>query len=134
MFLAGSGGTGKSRIIQAFTDFARRWNSTASCVVCASTGIASILILGCTVHRAVGIRNVHKAPTIQQKTAWSEIGEMFIDEFSMVPPSFFDLIDKRLRKLKDQPDKLFGGVHMIFSGDFYQLGTLKSTKYNHCKN
>ena len=128
MFLAGSGGTGKSRIIQAFTDFARRWHSTSSCVVCASTGIASILILGCTVHAAlgVGIRNCHKAPTVQQKTAWSEIGVMFIDEFSMVSPSFFDFIDKRLRQLKDQPDKIFGGVHMILSGDFYQSGPVAS--------
>jgi hypothetical protein len=28
LFLSGSGGTGKSRVIQTFLDFARRWHST----------------------------------------------------------------------------------------------------------
>lgn len=129
MFLAGSGGTGKSRVIQAFTDFSRRWHSTATSVICASTGIASMLILGCTVHSALGLgaRGLAKDPTAVQIRAWSEIGVIFIDEFSMIGPAFFDVMEKRLRKLKEQPEKLFGGIHVILSGDFYQLGPVASS-------
>ena len=38
LYLGGSGGTGKSRVIQAFVDFARRWHSMSSHVICASPG------------------------------------------------------------------------------------------------
>lgn len=55
LYLSGSGGTGKSRIIQAFVDFSRRWHSMASHVICASSGVAAILIGGCTLHAALGI-------------------------------------------------------------------------------
>jgi hypothetical protein len=53
--------------------------------------------------------------------AWSEVGVLFIDEFSMVTPHMLGLIDTRLSQLKGEPDKLYGGVHLIFCGDFYQL-------------
>ena len=123
MFLAGSGGTGKSRVIQCFKDFARRWHSVASTVISASSGVAAMLIGGCTLHSAlgIGIRREPPKPTQQQIDAWSEVGVLFIDEFSMVTPHMLDLIDTRLRQLKGQPDKLYGGVHLIFCGDFYQL-------------
>lgn len=52
LFLSDSGGTGKSRIIQAFVDFERRWHSIASHVICASSGVATILIGGCTLNTA----------------------------------------------------------------------------------
>jgi hypothetical protein len=123
MFLAGSGGTGKSRVIQCFKDFARRWHSVASTVISASSGVAAMLIGGCTLHSAlgIGIRREPPKPTQQQIDAWSEVGVLFIDEFSMVTSHMLDLIDTRLRQLKGQPDKLYGGVYLIFCGDFYQL-------------
>jgi hypothetical protein len=123
MFLAGSGGTGKSRVIQCFKDFARRWHSIASTVIGASSGVAAMLIGGCTLHSAlgIGIRREPPKPTQQQIDAWSEVGVLFIDEFSMVTSHMLDLIDTRLRQLKGQPDKLYGGVYLIFCGDFYQL-------------
>ncbi len=123
MFLAGSGGTGKSRVIQCSKDFARRWHSVASTVICASSGVAAMLIGGCTLHSAlgIGIRREPPKPTQQQIDAWSEVGVLFVDEFSMITPHMLDLMDTRLRQLKGQPDKLYGGVHIIFCGDFYQL-------------
>jgi hypothetical protein len=52
MFLAGLGGTGKSRIIKCFKYFTRRWHSVAATVICASSGVAAMLIEGCTQHWA----------------------------------------------------------------------------------
>ena len=117
MFLAGSGGTGKSRVIKCFTDFCRRWTST-----CASSGVAASLIQGSTLHTAlwIGIHKIYE-PTTDQIAAWSEIGVLLLDEFSMLQSKMLDIMEERMRKLKCQPDKPFGGVHVIFCGDFYQL-------------
>ncbi|KZS16225.1 Uncharacterized protein APZ42_018073 [Daphnia magna] len=123
LFLAESGGTGKSRVIKCFKDFTKRWYSVASTVICASSGVAAMLIEGCTLRVALGVGiTVNPAnPYSQHKQACSEVGILLIDEFSMITPSLFDLMEDRLRKLKVQLDKPFGGVHMIFCGDFYQL-------------
>lgn len=100
MFLAGSGGTGKSRVIQCFKDFARRWHSVASTVISASSGVATMLLGGCTIHSAlgIGIRREPPDPTQNQINAWSEIGILFVDEFSMITPHMLNLIDTRLRQ------------------------------------
>ncbi len=66
MFLGGCGGTGKSRIIQAFLDFARRWHSSSTVVVSATSGIAAMLIGGCTLHSALGIGTKANPPKPSQ--------------------------------------------------------------------
>lgn len=55
-YLGGAGGTGKSRVVQAFVDYARRWHSSASVVITANCGIAAVLVGGCTLHCALGIQ------------------------------------------------------------------------------
>ena len=129
LYLGGSGGTGKSRVIQAFVDFARRWHSVASHVICASSGVAAILIGGCTLNTAIGIAiNLNPPdPNNDHIQAWSEVGVMILDEFSMVNPALFALSDSRLRKMKTRLDKPFGGVHIVLCGDFYQLPPVGSS-------
>ena len=93
LYLGGSGGTGKSRIIQAFVDFARRSHSMSSHVTCASSCVAAILIGGCTLHTALGIGIQPRPPKPNNNhiQAWPEIGVMFLDEFSMVKPALYSL-------------------------------------------
>ena len=131
MYLGGSGGTGKSRVIQAVVDFARRWHSSSAIVICASCGAAAVLIGGCTLHSALGIHISLNPPdpTEEQILAWSHIGVLFIDEFSMINPALFDLTDSRLRKLKGRLDLPFGGIHVVFCGDFYQLPPIGACIY-----
>ena len=123
MFLGGCGGTGKSRIIKTFLDFARRWHSASTVVVTATSGIAAMLIGGCTLHSALGIGTKANPPKPSQTliNAWSKIGILIIDEISMMRASFLDLLDTRLRQLKTRLNKIFGGIHLVFCGDFYQL-------------
>lgn len=94
-----------------------------SVVVCASSGAAAVLIGGCTIHSALGVRISLKPPppTVEQIFAWSEVYLMIIDEFSMVTPGMFDLLDSRLRLLKSRPQHRFGGIHLVLIGDLYQL-------------
>ena len=123
MFIGGCGGTGKSRIVKAFRDFARRWHSDSTVVVSATSGIAAMLIGGCTLHSALGIGTRANPPKPSQNmiNAWSHIGILIVDEISMMKASLFDLLDTRSRQLKTRMNKIFGGVHIIFCGDFYQL-------------
>lgn len=130
-YLGGSGGTGKSRVIHTLIDFARRWDASKSLIISASSGVAATLIGGCTLHSALGIQRSLDPPnpTETQISNWSSIGMLFIDEFSMISAALFDLVDTRLRKLKCRMEMPFGGVHMVFSGDFYQLPPIGSTLY-----
>lgn len=131
LFLGGSGGTGKTRVIQALVDFARRWNASSSLITSASSGIAAMLIGGCTIHSALGIqRTLHPPdPTVKQIAKWTTIGLLLVDEFSMIRAGLFDLIDSRLRQLKTRFNKLFGGLHLVFCGDFYQLPPVGTTVF-----
>lgn len=135
LFLSGSGGTGKSRVIKCFKDFTRWWSSVASTVICASSGVSAMLIEDYTLHAAlsVGVHARHPNPNSQHKNAWSEVGNLLVDEFSMITPHVFDVMEERLRKLKEQLDKPFGGVHVIFCGDFYQLPTVGSGPIYSCQ-
>ncbi|KAI9555071.1 hypothetical protein GHT06_017586 [Daphnia sinensis] len=92
-------------------------------MVTASSGSAAVLIGGSTLHSALGIPPGLNPPppTEVMRATWSQVGVLFIDEFSMISPSFFTLLDKRLRQLKVRPDVPFGGIHVIFCGDFFQL-------------
>ena len=125
LYLGGSGGTGKSRVIQAFVDFARRWHSVASHVICASSGVAAILIGGCTLNTAIGIAiNLNPPdPNNDHIQAWSEVGVMILDEFSMVNPALFALSDSRLRKMKTRLDKLnkLSSIFLKQDGFFHQF-------------
>jgi hypothetical protein len=123
LYLGGSGGTGKSRVVQALIDFARRWTRSDMVAVTASSGIAGVLIGGCTIHAALGINVSLKPPAPQEKhiRAWSPVTFLFLDEISMVQPALLDLIDRRLQQLKVRSGVPFGGLHVCFSGDFFQL-------------
>ena len=123
LFIGGCGGTGKSQIVHALMDFCDRWKCSTSVVVCAFSGIAAMLIQGCTLHSALGIsiEKDPKPPSEMMKIAWSEVDLIVIDECSMLAPSMLDLLDRRLRQLKSNPNLKFGGLHVTFVGDFYQL-------------
>lgn len=123
LLTGGSAGTGKSRVISALSAFAEQWQSIASVVISATTGIAAVQIGGCTLHCALGLQlDMHPSqPSPSQMEAWSEVGLLLIDECSMLKQDFFALANDRLRKLKGRMDRPFGGLHVILCGDFFQL-------------
>ena len=52
---------------------------------------------------------------------WQKISTLVLDEVSMKSARNLYNLDQWLRSLKNKPDRVFGGVHLIFSGDFFQL-------------
>jgi len=129
IFITGPGGTGKSEIIRLI--YKHAISSYKEIYVTALTGCAAIL-LNCkakTLHSWAGIglglgtpeeilNKLKKKPL--SKAIWQSTDILVIDEVSMLSLKLFEtlnLIGKKLRK----NEKPFGGMQLIFSGDFYQL-------------
>jgi len=122
LFLTGPAGAGKSRVSLCFEDLARRWQLSPAVVITATSGVAAMLIGGSTIHSAlgVGLSLNPPGPTPAQGRAWSGIGFVLLDEFSMCAPPFFDLVDSRMSLLKGC-NLPFGGLHLALTGCFFQL-------------
>lgn len=127
VFLTGAAGAGKSYTLREYITYLKRHGVRYA--VTASTGIASTHIGGTTIHSwsGIGIRQKLTAfdmDAIEEKAnvykRWNDTQVLIIDEISMLHASFVDMLDK-LGKHMRRSDTPFGGLQVIFTGDFYQL-------------
>jgi hypothetical protein len=95
--------------------------------VLASTGTAAALINGSTYHSVLGIVDTDNGER-SEGTSIRKVRErlkgveyIFIDEVSMVSCKNMYQISARLAKALGEPNEPFGGMNMIFAGDFAQL-------------
>lgn len=130
IFVTGPGGTGKTRLIQYIVEYANFIGKSYQ--VCALTGCAAVL-LNCkakTIHSWSGIK-LGKGPAdeivrrIMRNRyivkSWREVEVLIIDEVSMMSRKIFDLLDQIGRIIRKNPGKAFGGIQLVFTGDFFQL-------------
>ena len=129
IFITGPGGTGKSALIKHIQKDALERGIQLQ--VCALTGCAAVL-LECrakTIHSwsGIGLGNgtiedqVHKLVRNRfKKVPWKETRVLVIDEVSMMSQKIFEMLDA-IGKAIRRNSKPFGGIQLIFSGDFYQL-------------
>lgn len=127
MLVTGSGGTGKSRVIHCVRDFGRRWHMSNALRVTATTGAAAANIQAST-WQSVVKDNFRKRQmdevSEELRAVWSSIGLLIIDEISMAGAITLTRINQHLRRLKSS-SALFGGVHVVVLGDFWQLGAVR---------
>jgi len=129
IFITGPGGTGKTEIIKHIKKLAIENKKIIQ--ICALTGCAAVL-LDCnakTVHSWAGIGlgnnslelTIYKIRKFLPKLKnWRKIDILVIDEISMMSKKLFELLDGIGKNLRN--NKLpFGGIQLIFSGDFFQL-------------
>ena len=131
IFITGPGGSGKSALIRKIKEHSQKNTQTTSIQVCALTGCAAIL-LNCkakTLHSwaGIGLGNGPENLIITKilhsnykRKSWRETNVLIVDEVSMLSLKLFDLLDKIGRIVRKNP-RPFGGIQVIFSGDFYQL-------------
>ena len=138
MFITGPGGTGKSFLIKNIVADAEEKKKIIK--VCALTGCAAILLQckATTLHMFSGIglaskKNVEIVEELFTKKRhklknWRGLEILIIDEVSMMSLKILLLLDLIARKFykKNVP---FGGLQVIFTGDFYQLSPVFSN-YN----
>jgi hypothetical protein len=126
-FLTGEPGSGKTHTINEYTNWLRERGVEPA--VTASTGIAATHVDGMTIHSWSGIgvnRDVSdwdiEMIAGREKTA-RRIGDakvLIIDEVSMLDGRTLASVDRVLRALRRQ-QRPFGGLQVIFVGDFFQL-------------
>lgn len=123
VLLTGNAGTGKSFVLKQAIQALQAQDQGV--MVCATTGVASTLIGGKTVHSALGINpfgNV-KSNFSSMMSKFENISQtdiIVIDEVSMMSPDLLDQIDHIFRKMFEH-HKPFGGMRFVFVGDFLQL-------------
>ena len=127
VFLTGEPGAGKTYVINQYI----AWLEAAGLhvAVTASTGIAATHIGGLTIHSwsGVGARdhiNQYDLDQIvsKEKTAKriKKAQVLIIDEISMIDGKMLDMVDVICRTIRGRGDA-FGGLQVIFVGDFFQL-------------
>jgi ATP-dependent DNA helicase PIF1 len=129
VFVTGPGGTGKTALIKYIQKDAFRKGFNIQ--VCALTGCAAVL-LECkakTLHSWAGIglgtagldqlvTKIMKNRFL--KSNWRGTDILVVDEVSMMSQKLFELLDA-IGKAVRKNSRPFGGLQLIFSGDFYQL-------------
>lgn len=124
IFLTGPGGCGKSWTINKLKEvLSKRMNIS----ITSTTGVSSYLIRGQTIHSfsGIGVFNPKQdlLKKIKKNRAIKRIIEcdlLVIDEISMLGSSYLSALSKGF-KLVRKNEKPFGGIQVIFTGDFYQL-------------
>ena len=129
IFITGPGGTGKSALIKRIYHHAQLTGKRIQ--VCAMTGCAAVL-LECnakTIHSwaGIGLANGEKDEVVRKvassffkKKNWKSADVLVIDEVSMMSKKIFEILDSIGRTVRKRHVP-FGGIQVIFSGDFYQL-------------
>lgn len=129
IFITGPGGTGKSALIKKIYQHAIA--NEKNIHVTALTGCAAVL-LNCqakTIHSwaKIGLGNGTIEYMIQKvnfdrfaKAAWRSTQILVVDEVSMLSLKLFNMLNE-IGKFVRKNRKPFGGIQVIFSGDFYQL-------------
>lgn len=145
MYLGGPGGTGKSRVIQAIIEAFTRLQCRQQLLVCATTGVAASLIGGSTVDSLAKIkrrsgRYKENDDTEQAMNGsdysyvvdntWMSCNFLILDEVSMLGCSKLAKISQVLQKNKSNC-LAFGGIHILFSGDFFQLPAIGDISLYH---
>lgn len=129
LFITGPGGTGKTKLVKHLVEYNYSINKKTQ--VCALTGCAAVLI-GCnarTIHSFSGIklckgqREKIMASVLKNRNAvreWRDVKCLILDEVSMLSKKVFEIIEEIARKTRKN-SLPFGGVQVVFIGDFFQL-------------
>jgi len=128
MYLGGMGGTGKSQVFKALIQFFNDRKESHCFVVLGPTGTSAALLGGSTYHSFLGINITSKSGKGFQATNIAQVkgrldgvDYILLDEVSMVACHEQYKISAQLAKALGVFDLPFGGINMIFAGDFAQL-------------
>ena len=131
MYLGGPGGTGKSRVVNALREFFKLRNECRRFRLAAYTGVAARNIGGATLHALLQMYQSGREPSAKTKkdlaAMWEGIDYLFVDELSMIGCEMLHDVSRALSVAKGST-AAFGGVNMIFAGDFAQLPPIGDTR------
>ncbi len=127
VFLTGEPGSGKTHTINTYISWLRERGIEPA--ITASTGIAATHVGGMTIHAwsGIGIKKelsewdlealLEREPLVR-RVRLAHV--LIIDEVSMLDARLLSLVDRAVRTLRGN-ERPFGGLQVIFVGDFFQL-------------
>jgi ATP-dependent DNA helicase PIF1 len=129
IFITGPGGSGKSALIRAIHKHA--YSRFRDIQVTALTGCAAVLLnckaktLHSWAHIGLGNGSIEQLITKIKKNKfakqlWKSTEILVVDEVSMLSLKLFNVLNE-IGKVIRGNQKPFGGIQVIFSGDFFQL-------------
>lgn len=123
VLLTGGAGTGKSTFINYVRNNLKK-DTGKNCVVLAPTGVAAINVQGQTIHSffhfPIGDFNDADIDKISINPIINHLDLIIIDEISQVESAMIDHINYAL-KLWRKSSQPFGGIQILFTGDYFQL-------------
>jgi ATP-dependent DNA helicase PIF1 len=133
VMITGPGGTGKTTIINHLKDVLM--DPVRYLGVTAMTGAAAVLIGGTTLHSYLGIglgkdseddlvKKINGREKLKRK--WRDTNILVVDEVSMLPADLFDKLNRIAKRVRRRSEP-FGGMQLVFGGDFLQLPCIKGS-------
>jgi len=137
----GGPGVGKSYVIACIKEMftqTMQWTQGVEFEITSLQASVADQLGGDTIHHALGIQPFNKAEEANSPAALREVAKrlahlrwLIIDEVSMISAGFLAQIDTQLRSILhninnvkpngQQESQPFGGLNVIFLGDFWQL-------------
>lgn len=126
-YLTGPAGSGKTHVLRSYISYLRKCGIEVA--VTASTGIAATHLGGQTIHSwsGIGVKDELTPFDLDElegrRGLWKRYENthvLIIDEVSMLAAEQLDMVDRIARHMK-RTDRPFGGMQVVFSGDFFQL-------------
>ena len=136
MYVGGVGGTGKTHVVNSILRLFKLLGTSGKILVAAPTGAAAILIGGHTIHSLTLLPDTPGKNLQQLCEIWEKVEYLVLDEVSMIGASFLSMLNARLQRAKGtnemSHDLPFGGINIVFTGDFGQLRPVReSALYSH---
>lgn len=135
IFLTGGPGVGKSFTLRKIIEGLEEKHGSGSVLVWAPTGVAAILVGGQTMQSkpgpGIGEHSDQFDNVWGHKKYWRSVRALVLDEVSMADAEFIDWVEASVRAMihyigkeanpyATQADQPFGGLQLIFCGDFCQ--------------
>jgi ATP-dependent DNA helicase PIF1 len=141
LFITGPGGTGKTFLIREMVKSLRERGIQYQ--VCAMTGCAAVLLgsgaktlhswtgmgLGNGLKESIAHKIVHNRKT---SSGIKKTKVLIVDEVSMMSKRIFEAVNLALKLVKKSQAE-FGGIQVIFTGDFFQLPPVGGADEDTCR-
>ena len=136
VFITGQGGTGKTELLK-YIARSHYLNREGKIGITSMTGISAILIDGVTLHSFLGIGLGNESIKILYEKIlknrfiykrWKTLEILIIDEISMMSIELLEKLETLARLIR-QNNMVFGGLQLVFSGDFCQLPSINTSDF-----
>jgi ATP-dependent DNA helicase PIF1 len=133
VLITGPGGTGKTTLISFIVSKMSGNIGVTAIGVTAMTGAAAVLINGRTLHSFLGIglgkeckevltSKIRRSSKLVKR--WDNLKILIVDEISMLSEELFEKLNYIAQQIRSD-DSPFGGIQLVFCGDFLQLPVIK---------